>query len=448
MPFSFDIDRDVSLSYSQLSLFLMLIAALRWYMALGLSFILFGMLPSARAIDSSSSSSDAPLLRPIADPSSGSILRAKIGAAGEEESSALDEAATKQKRIRQMDVFEGRNSSVRLMTKVTTRRNDEENWSFLGANPKKLKHRRLDAVEVAKRSLEENQWMNPDGSLDMKGALKLIEAEEEREAAPDGRTVRTKIYSLEELDKIHPTEEGNIRLGLKPKTRNVTVDVHRERWERSSHFVEMRKPGSKPQGLLAEDMLNYRAHRRNITIFVEGSVEVRFAIRTSASFRAIISCIDLAMRGKEAELAERVRECRVALTVGRDRYAVELPLSSTIEELKSAVWAWERHYRHEVCGLRGKDEEAGFRIEEQQLVHNSGLLQPDGRPLRYYNLSDYALLRVVPPFIEASEEQRGAMAEWYHELTYWREVRCPCVLICNLIGVRVCSARPHAGKGR
>eukprot|EP00961_Rhodomonas_salina_P072359 972095-Rhodomonas_salina.1 len=282
------------------------------------------ILSTSHASDSSSSGGGAPDLRPLADPSSGSVLRARIGAADEESSSSDEGDKNGKKRIKQLGLLEGRKSTVQLMTKDYGRKDDEENWSYMGANPKKLKHRRLDAVEVAARALEEKQWMKPDGSLDLKGALKLVEAQEEREAAPDGRTVQSKIYSLEELDSLYPTEEGDIRLGkLKPEERNETVSVKRQRWEQTGHFINMRKPGSKPEGLLTAEMQNYRWKQRNITLFVEGSVETR--------------------------------------------YAIELPVLATVGELKSHVWDWERHYRHDICKLEGKDKMEGFKLEKQEL---------------------------------------------------------------------------------
>ena len=179
-----------------------------------------------------------------------------------------EEPAEEPKKIRELGILEGRTRETHFLHAEPEIADDEVEGAYVGRNRKKKKHRRLHAVEVQVRKLEETDGLMADGSLNVPGLLKLASAQEERDAAPDG-IVRDKEWTLEELDKAYPDPEGNKRLGLKDTT--VHAVTRRAKWERSSHLVDMHAPGSQPN-VIPEDVLNYRLDRQNMTVLVMGSM--------------------------------------------------------------------------------------------------------------------------------------------------------------------------------
>ena len=182
------------------------------------------------------------------------------------------------------DSSDGGEDTMVWMTEQPGIREGEEKGAYAGRNRKKLKHRRLDAVEVMTRKLEEKGLEKRDGSLDEDGLMALLDAETEREKAIEegySQGVPMKTWTLEELDQAFPTEEGNVRLGLKNASDVEYVGVERlERYERSSNFVEMRRPAAKnTHSALHDQVINYTPSDQMMTVFVEGSTGARYAVR-------------------------------------------------------------------------------------------------------------------------------------------------------------------------
>ena len=81
------------------------------------------------------------------------------------------------------------------------RETSESNKENSYPNPKKLKHRRLHAVEFEERRLRENDCVTPAGDFDVEGALRLAKAEQDSAKGNQHR----KFYSLEQLDRMYRT---------------------------------------------------------------------------------------------------------------------------------------------------------------------------------------------------------------------------------------------------
>jgi hypothetical protein len=284
---------------------------------------------------------------------------------------------THRKKIKSLGLLEGRDEETIIIAPKRDAQAGEEKGAFIGRNRKKLKHRRINQFEVTKQQLEERDFMTANGKLDVEGLTTLMESELKREETnPDG-SAPLMHHTLEDLDRMYPTPEGNVRLGLEeaqtnqPYLRNFSKS---KRWERASHFVEFRKPG-KLDELLPDEILNYKKDGGRMTIFVQGSIGYR--------------------------------------------YGIEVLEYDTIWQLKQKVWAEERHYRYEVENVKTQDEAEHFEIESQELVVNGTWLHPDSRTLKWYNITAYTILTLVPKGveIELTEEDKN----FTMDLLWWRE---------------------------
>ena len=283
----------------------------------------------------------------------------------------------KRRKIKSLGLLEGREDETIVIAPLREAQLGEEQGAFVGRNRKKLKHRRINEFEVTKKRLEERNFMTPTGKLDIDGLKTLMETEKTREGANPGGVAPLPHYTLEDLDRMYPTPEGNVRLGIEetqttqPYLRNFS---RANRWERRSHFVEFRKPG-KLDEILPDEILNYKKDEGRMTIFVHGSVGYR--------------------------------------------YGIEVLEYDTIGQLKQKVWEEERHYRHEVENLKVQDEVEKFDIETQELVVNGTWLYPDSRTLKWYNITSYTILRLVPKPEEM--ELNEADKNFTMDLLWWRE---------------------------
>ena len=134
---------------------------------------------SVHASDSSASGS---ALRP-----SVSSREASDSRAAAQQSEESQESPAPKKRLKDLGLLEGRDRNTHFLHPFQPGpAADEEEGAFAGRNRKKKKHRRIHAVEVQTRKLEETGGLRPDGSLDVRGLLQLAAAEEERAAAPEG----------------------------------------------------------------------------------------------------------------------------------------------------------------------------------------------------------------------------------------------------------------------
>jgi hypothetical protein len=234
----------------------------------------------------------------------------------------------KKRSLKDMGLMEGQGDSDEQTYMLTTpedNRSGRMPGAFTGRNPKLLKHRRLDAVEVAQRRLDKDGIIRPDGGLDMEGMSKLLEAQAEREIGQeqgmDG-PAPARQWTMEDLDRTYETEEGNRRLGLARDAPEEVDTQTRKRWERRSHLVDMRERSRmNVDTLIPEDELNYRKYQEEFTVFAQGSTGVR--------------------------------------------YAVEVSLMDTVAVLKSKIWELEYKYRYpEGSGRRAKDEQEGFKVAD------------------------------------------------------------------------------------
>jgi hypothetical protein len=268
-----------------------------------------------------------------------------------------EDAPRERKRLKDRGLVEGENVGDAIFITAETEPGREEG-THTGRNPKKLKHRRLHAVEFEERRLRENDYVTPAGDFDVEGALRLAKAEQDRAKGNQHR----KFYSLEQLDRMYRTSEGDVRLGIAPAPtqENITVAIKRDRWARRSHLVDMGTPG-KMQSAIPKEMLKYRTPSEEIVVFVDGSVG--------------------------------------------HRYAITIEDDATVRELKEKVWVEERHARWELCGLRDKDAAKGFNIEEQALLLRGLPLDSDARMLGRFNITTYTILRVVPPLTPYNETE-------------------------------------------
>ncbi|KAJ1490658.1 hypothetical protein T484DRAFT_3296210 [Baffinella frigidus] len=279
------------------------------------------------------------------------------------------------RRLKDRGVLEGEFSDDATMITADHRKPGQEEGAFTGRNPKNLKHRRLHAVEVEERKLREANYVNKEGTADFAGIVKLAKAEQDRVR---GRQHQTHL-TMEDLDTMYPTPEGDVRRGIAPpleQQKNVTVEINPDRWARRSHFVEMGKPGER-KSVFPEEMLNYRTTSEEMVVFVEGSLG--------------------------------------------HRYAITLQDDSSVGDLKKLVWADEREARWKIGGLQDKDKAAGFDLTEQLLFIDDIILEPDSRPLERFNVTDYKIVRVRPPSRPFTADEIDELAEHYDEMVYWRE---------------------------
>ena len=261
-------------------------------------------------------------------------------------------------RLKDRGLLDGEFANEATMITADHRKQGQEEGAFTGRNPKNLKHRRLHAVEVQERKLREANYEDRDGETDFAGIVKLAKAEQDRDR---GRHLKTYL-SMEELDKMYPTPEGDVRRGIAapPEQGNVTVTIKPDRWARKSHFVEMGKVGAR-KSVFSDEMLEYRTSSAEIVVFVEGSLG--------------------------------------------HRYAITLQDDATVGELKKLVWDDERRVRWEEAGLQDKDKAQGFDLTQQLLFINDDILEPDSRPIERFNVTSYKVLRVRPPARPFTEEE-------------------------------------------
>jgi len=281
--------------------------------------------------------------------------------------------------------LEGREEKTYMIAAPTARDPGVEQGSFTGRNPKKLKHRRLDAVEVAERELRTRGTMEHGEDLDVKGLEKLLEAQSDRQQAEalgyKGATPQRQ-WTMEDLDKEFPTEEGNRRLGVTPpdQQQQAVQVTERKRWERSSHLVDMRKAGQKAE-VLPGEAFAYTPRDQKMVLFVAGSTQ--------------------------------------------ERYAIEAHEDDTVADFKSSIWAMEREYRYpdgrEGRSQKAKDEASGFKIESQDLWLNGSLVESDHVTLKYLHVENYDIFRLFPKPPETTEEEMKEVQDYYVDILWWHE---------------------------
>jgi hypothetical protein len=314
---------------------------------------------------------------------------------GRSEESAQDEALESGKKIRELGILEGRERNTHFLHPIKKEiAYDEQEGPYAGRNRKKKKHRRLYAVEVQARKLEQSGGLKSDGSLDVGGLLKLAQAEEERAQAPGG-IVQQKHWTMEELDIAYPTLEGNVRLGLVDAA-DVAAPKVRAKFERSSHLVSMRAPGT-VAGLISDEMLNYRLETQNTTLLVLGSKGHLYSIVVQPDF--------------------------------------------AVGTLKEMVWELERQHRD-----ADADKKNAYKVQRQRLLLERGipnaadppaplpfpalspvvsdtqLLGPDIRTLAWYNITDYDVIFVLPPLPKVTAEEQEAFSFTCFNAAYDREI--------------------------
>jgi hypothetical protein len=324
------------------------------------------------------------------------------GSSGRERREALgseDGPPAPRRKIKELGILEGRTRDIRFLHPVKPEpASDEEEGPHAGRNRKKKKHRRLYAVEVQARKIDQTDGLRDDGTLDVGGLVKLAEAQEERAAAPGG-IVQQKQWTMEELDRAYPDPEGNKRLGLVNED-DLPPTPPRARHERSSHFVKMRAPGT-VAGLIPDDHLNYRRQKENVSLLVMGSMG--------------------------------------------HLYCVTVQPCWSVGALKEIVWGWERRRRNPK-----EDEREGFKVHRQRLILDRSMpvpascksgaqqrvrvkpgtsdgselytLGPDIRLLSWYNITDYDVIMVKPPVPKPTEEEETAFRETCFNAAYEREI--------------------------
>ena len=289
--------------------------------------------------------------------------------------SAFVDNMNKKRRIKTLGPLEGREQSTLVIGPKYGAKEGEDPSAFLGRNRKKLKHRRINAFEVNQRRLEEREYLGADGKLDMDGLKILIENEDQRAGGEDC-AAPLKHYTLEDLDRMYPTPEGNVRLGLaKPESlatfRNFSA-LHR--WERQHHFVSMRKPNQMAQ-VLPNEITDYSKGGGKMTIIVHGSIGYS--------------------------------------------YAIDVQEYDTIGQVKELIWKQEEIHRWDIENLKLQDEQQNFDIRSQELIMNGNLLYPDGRTLKWFNVTEDTIVRVIPKVEEFEIDDEGKAFSL--DLLWWRE---------------------------
>jgi hypothetical protein len=284
-----------------------------------------------------------------------------------EKANASGNEANKKRSLKGLGLLDGRGDSdeqTYMITAPPPSQAELMQGSYGGRNPKKLKHRRINAVEVAERELEKTGAMGLDGNIDMERMTKLLDAQTEREIAEEQGiygSAPMRQWTMEDLDREFETEEGNKRLGIVPDGPEIVSSQTRKRWERSSHFVDMRPPGKlQIDSLLPEDELNYRKYREPFTIFVQGSAGAR--------------------------------------------YAMEVTLLHTVANLKKAIWQLEYQHRYKDPGQRTRDEQEGFKVPS--IIISSV----------FCSFPSYACVRVIH-VANVCVRPSGAVVRTSHDLT-------------------------------
>ena len=299
------------------------------------------------------------------------------------------EPSPPRKKLNELGILEGRDRNSHFLHPLEREvASDEEEGAYAGRNRKKKKHRRLYAVEVQARKLKQTGGLKPDGSLDVGGLLKLAEAEEERAAAPDG-IVQQKQWTMEELDIAYPDPEGNVRLGLQDAS-ELSRPKLRAKYERSSHLVSMRAPGS-VGGLILEEELNYRSDRRNATLLVLGSMGHVYCVTVQPRY----SVFDLKELVWDCERRHRdaVQDEKNSFKVNRQRLILERGMSDPRARASAAGVA-----QVSAASTSGNSAHSAAASDS-----NAFVLGPDIRTLAWYNITDYDVIFVLPPIEKPSE---------------------------------------------
>ena len=345
---------------------------------------------TARASDSSSTHVS------LTPPPSSSPGRADGGGDSQEK----PVPAEPRRRIRDLGLLEGRERDTHFLHDPTIKvADDEVEGPYAGRNRKKKKHRIIHAVEVQARKLEQSGGLKSDGSLDVAGLLKLASAQEERESAPGG-VVRQKDWTLEELDLAYPTPEGNKRLGLQDEA-DLAPKAPRAKWERSSHLINMRAPGTFAN-LIPEDTLNYRRSWQNTTLLVLGSMGHVYTIVVQPCF---------SVGGLKEMVWELERLHRDAAQDVKDHFK--------IHRQRLILDRGSRPARSLASATRVPEDGA---ISGEAEVFEAYELGPDMRTLEWYNITDLDVLYVDPPVEKPSAEEQQAFEHACFDAAYEREI--------------------------
>eukprot|EP00960_Hanusia_phi_P030353 748537-Hanusia_phi.AAC.7 len=195
---------------------------------------------------------------------------------------------------------------------------------------RKKKHRVIHDVEIAQRNLIDQGLQTATGELDTKSILKLINAEHSRANNPDRtQTGYRKIWTLEELDRKYRTPEGDRRLGI-VSDEQVKAVLPKERWRKTSHFVNIGKPGAKKE-ILPDYTLNYNKKPIQVDIIIESSIGCHYLLRVN--------------------------------------------VKSSIRDLKYTIWEQEAYFRYNYSDFSKADKARGYDIKKQILFCNGLDLQ-------------------------------------------------------------------------
>ena len=315
-----------------------------------------------------------------------------------------DEATPEKRRIKDLGLLEGRVQNTHFLHPVDPEPgSDELEGPHAGRNRKKKKHRRLHAVEVQAKQLHQSGGLTRDGKLDVGGLLKLAEAQEERDAAPGG-VVQQKHWTMEELDIAFPDHEGNKRLGLVSDDDIASNRLPRARYERSSHLVRMRAPGT-VAGLMPDDVLDYRHEKQNTTLLVMGSMGHVYSITVQPRFS--VGTLKELVWGFERKHRDKAKDAKDGFKVHRQRLILERGISTPTPANSDAQPS-------------GRAGVAGYRRASG--LQESYTLGPDIRLLSWYNITDYDVVMVLPPSVEPTQDEEAAFKEMCFNAAYEREI--------------------------
>ena len=344
---------------------------------------------SVRASDSSSASGS------VTPPPSVSSREARAAAAQQSEESQEPRAAPTP-RIKELGILEGRERNTHFLHPYQPGpAADEVEGAFAGRNRKKKKHRRIHAVEVQTRKLEKTGALKADGSLDVRGLLQLAAAEEERAAAPEG-IVQQKEWTMEELDLAYPDPEGNARLGLTDPASPAQRARPRAKFERSSHLVQMRAPGA-VEGLIPDELLNYRREQTNITVLVLGSMGHTYCITVQPRF-SVGEFKELVWE-QEREHRDAEQDAREGFRVHRQRLVLERGLPDPASPRRNDPAA------KPLRTPPGTADASRAARSHAPATFGTFLLGPEIRTLGWYNVTEYDLFFVLPAIPKASAEE-------------------------------------------
>ena len=217
---------------------------------------------------------------------------------------------------------------------------------------KRKKHRVMHDVEIAQRKLIEGGLETALGELDTTNLLKLMNAENARAQNPErAKMGYRKIWTLEELDRKYPTPEGNRRLGLASNDQ-VKIVPKVERWKKTSHLVDIGKPGARPE-LLPDYVLNYKQMPVQVDIIIKSSIGCHYLLRVDV-------------------------QCQ-------------------LRHLKYTIWEHEAYYRYNYSNLSIADQARGYDIKKQILLCNGRQLQKldNEHSLEFLGIKNFSIIRVL-----------------------------------------------------